>query len=334
VKRPPLLSLRTVAALLLASAVVLAGCGGASTSATPAGGSSGGLSDVTLKVGDQKGGLQALLKAAGEDSFPYKVEWAQFPAAQPLLEAAAAGAVDVASAGDAPIINALGAGADLKIIAASRSDKQSTSLIVAKDSPIHSLSDLKGRTIGTTKGSVGHFLLLGALKKAGLKPGDVTLANLLPADAKAGLENGSVDVWATWDPYTATTEQTGQGRVLLLGDGISSGLGFLAATGAAVGDPGRHGALADLVARAARARTWAWSHADDYSAVWAKETGLPPEVASAAFKRGRVSYVPVDDKVVADLQAVADTYAEQKIIPKPVDVATVFDRSFPPPPAA
>jgi sulfonate transport system substrate-binding protein len=316
---------------------VLPACGGKASSSSggkvQGGGGDGPLAAVTLKVGDQKGGLQALLAAAKEDGFPYRVEWAQFPAAQPLLEAAASGAVDVASAGDAPIINALGSGADLKIIAATRSEKQSTSLIVRQDSPIRTVEDLEGRTIGTTKGSVGHYLLLGALKKAGLGPGDVTFANLLPADAKAGLENGSVDVWATWDPYTATTEQTGQGRVLLLGDGISSGLGFLAATGTAVKDPGRHDALADLVARATRARAWAWQHAEEYAAVWARETGLPPAVAKAAHTRGRVAYVAVDDEVVSDLQAVADTYAEQKIITRPVRVADVFDRSFPPPPA-
>ena len=46
------------------------------------------LSKVTLTVGDQKGGSQALLKAAGEiGKTPYKIEWKSFTSGPPLLEA-------------------------------------------------------------------------------------------------------------------------------------------------------------------------------------------------------------------------------------------------------
>ena len=59
--------------------------------------------DVTLKIGDQKGGAQAVMEAAGAlKDLPYRVEWKQFPAAAPLLEALNAGAIDSGFAGDAP----------------------------------------------------------------------------------------------------------------------------------------------------------------------------------------------------------------------------------------
>src|SRR5438309_6624737 len=52
-------------------------------------------SDTTLKIGDQKGGSQAVMEAAGVlKDLPYRVEWKQFPAAAPLLEALNAGAID------------------------------------------------------------------------------------------------------------------------------------------------------------------------------------------------------------------------------------------------
>ena len=38
-----------------------------------------------LRAGDQKGGAQALMKAAGAlDGLPYRVEWSQFAAAAPV----------------------------------------------------------------------------------------------------------------------------------------------------------------------------------------------------------------------------------------------------------
>ena len=44
---------------------------------------------VTLRVGDHKGG-----------NLPYKIEWSEFPAAAPILEALNAGALDVGYTGD------------------------------------------------------------------------------------------------------------------------------------------------------------------------------------------------------------------------------------------
>src|SRR5437764_1369263 len=65
--------------------------------------SAGTPSDTALKIGDQKGGSQAVMEAAGVlKDLPYRVEWRQFPAAAPLLEALNAGAIDSGFAGDAP----------------------------------------------------------------------------------------------------------------------------------------------------------------------------------------------------------------------------------------
>ena len=45
-----------------------------------------------LKAGDQKGGLRALLEAAGAlDGIGYDFHWSEFPAAAPLAEALNAG---------------------------------------------------------------------------------------------------------------------------------------------------------------------------------------------------------------------------------------------------
>jgi len=55
-----------------------------------------------LKVGSQRGGAKSMMTAAGVlDDLPYRIEWSEFPAAQSLLEAIGAGAVDVGGVVDA-----------------------------------------------------------------------------------------------------------------------------------------------------------------------------------------------------------------------------------------
>ncbi len=67
-----------------------------------------------MRVGDQKGNAQAVMEAAGvlKDA-PYKIEWKEFPAAAPLLEALGAGAIDAGLVGDAPFTFA--AAADIPV---------------------------------------------------------------------------------------------------------------------------------------------------------------------------------------------------------------------------
>ena len=61
------------------------------------------LAQTTLRVGDQKGNSQAVMEAAGVlKDLPYKIEWKEFPAAAPLLEALSAGAIETGLVGDAP----------------------------------------------------------------------------------------------------------------------------------------------------------------------------------------------------------------------------------------
>jgi ABC-type taurine transport system substrate-binding protein len=56
---------------------------------------------VVLRVGDQKGGNRSLLEISGlANDLPYQIEWSEFPAAAPILEALNAGALDVGYTGD------------------------------------------------------------------------------------------------------------------------------------------------------------------------------------------------------------------------------------------
>jgi len=280
-----------------------------------------------LKAGDQKGGLRALLEAAGGlDNLGYDIQWSEFPAAAPLAEALNAGAVDSGPIGDAPLIFALAAGTRVKAIGANRSDSYGTAVLVRPDSPLRSAADLKGRSVATNRGSIGHYVTLKAITAAGLRPEDVNLRFLAPADAKLALTQGSVDAWATWEPYTALAETSGHARVLASGRNLLPGLSYLAATDAAIA--AKRPVLQDFLLRVVRAQQWSYRNVDAFSATLARIIGIPPEAAKLQFERRQQKWVPIDAQVVADQQGTADFYRQVGLIKQALDVKTTFDTGF------
>ncbi|CAO3451827.1 ABC transporter substrate-binding protein [Azospirillum largimobile] len=282
---------------------------------------------TVLKVGDQKGGVQSVIEAAGLlADLPYRIEWSQFPAAAPLLEALNAGAIEVGYAGDAPTTFALAAGTSAKIIGAVRSNPQSTTILVPGNSSIRSVADLKGKTIGTGRGSIGHYLVLAALKANGLKPGDVKIAFLLPSDAKSALAAGSIDAWSTWGIYVSQALLVDGARAVVTGTGLMSGLSYQSATLEAIAT--KRDALADLIRRFAAARLWALENSDAYAGIWARTVGVDPAIARHTFGVERARPVAIDASVIADQQATSDVWREFGIIPKRLDAAAIFDPGF------
>lgn len=283
--------------------------------------------ETVLRVGDQKGNARSVMEAAGVLSdLPYRVEWSEFPAAAPLLEALNADAIDAGSVGDAPFTFAAAAGVPVKAIAAIRSKQDGLAIVVPKDSPVQGLQDLVGKTVGTGRGSIGHQLILAALEQAGLKPDAVTIVFLLPAEAKAALSSGAIDGWSTWEPYTSQLELQEGARRVVTGVDITPGLSFLVARPDAI--EAKRAALQDFVGRLAKARSWGTSNYPAYAEIWSKLVGLPQEVALQYLSRQAVRPVAIDDTVVADEQKTIDLYFRAGLIQTQLDAGTVLDRSF------
>lgn len=281
-----------------------------------------------LRAGDQKGGLRALLEAAGElEGLSYDIKWAEFPAAAPLAEALNGDAVDLGPIGDAPLLFALANGVPIKAIGVNRSDPYGTAVLVRPDSPLKTAADLKGRHIATNRGSIGQLVALKALASAGLKPEPDTFRFLPPAESKLALTQGAVDAWGTWEPYTAMAETAGHARVLVSGRGLWSGLSFLAATDRAIA--GRRALLNDFLQRVVRAQHWSDQHVPEFSASLARIIGISPEAARLQFERRRQHWIPFDAQVGADQQSTADFFLANGLLKQRLDVATTFDTHFP-----
>ena len=280
-----------------------------------------------LRIGDQKGGAQPLMEAAGVlDALPYRLEWNQFPGAPMLMEALNAGAIDAGGIGDAPFASGIASAIPMRAVSATRSDGAVTALVVPGASPIRAVADLKGRTVATLKGQTGHFLVLAALRRAGLKGDDVRCVFIAPSEAKSAVAAGSVDAWATWGPYIALARMEDGAREVVNGRELMSGQSYTVASTEAIA--AKRAALGDFLRRLRVAREWGLANPEQQAQVWARQTGFPVPVGRMVVDASQTRTVAIDDEVVAAQQQVADFFRAARVIPDAQVAATYFDRSF------
>jgi sulfonate transport system substrate-binding protein len=319
------------AAGLVATALLLAGCGGDASGNADAVTSDGSvdLSKVTLVVGDQKGtSAQALLEAAGLGDTPYKIDWKEFTSGPPMLEAVNAAAIDVGMVGNTPPIFAAAAKGRFKMVQAVTYTGEGDAILVPKGSPLKSVADLAGKKVAVAEGSSANYNLLAQLQKAGVKYGDIDVQNLQPADALAAFSSGSLDAWAVWDPFTSQAVQSEGARVLADGSDLVNGYNFQVASDQAIGDKATRAALADYLGRITKAQLWTGTHQQEWSRVWARQTGLTPDVTLAAARQRPVTIIPIDQKVIDSEQEMADTFYDNGLLPAKVTVSDYFSDAF------
>lgn len=283
---------------------------------------------TVLKVGDQKQQLRILLQTSGVlDDIPYQIAFFEFPAAAPLGEALNAAAVDVGIIGDAPFVFASGAGRGLKAVTAiENKGAHVTAILVNEDSAIKNPADLKGKTIVTTRGSVGHYLLLEALRNAGLDISDVKPVFLLPADARALLSSKRVDAWSTWAPYTTISVNADNTRIIASSDDYRRSNSLIAATAPALQNKAEQ--IQDFVNRLAKAYLWAADNIEIHARIQSQVTGLPYEIHLELEKHIVKKVVAIDSDVIASVQSVADVYYAEKLLRRKTDVSGSFETRF------
>lgn len=262
-----------------------------------------------------RGTLEKLLAPAG-----VAISWHEFNSGLPLLEALNVGAIDLsADVADAVPPFALAAGAKITYYASESPSPTAQAIVVRKDSPITQLAQLKGQKVAFAKGAGAHYLLLEALRRAGLGIRDIEPAYLSPADARAAFENGSVAAWVIWDPFLAAVQRQSQARVLRDGTDLAAYRRFyLAATPFAH----RHAeVLAQVHAELQRAGDWIKSNPQAAAEWHAPVIGLDAATVEAANARRSYKVVPVDAEALAEQQRIADAFTAAGILPRKVVVA-------------
>jgi sulfonate transport system substrate-binding protein len=276
-----------------------------------------------LRIGYQKYGTLAILKARGTlekrlAAQGIEVKWTEFPAGPQLLEGLNVGSIDFGSVGEAPPIFAQAAGANLVYVSNEPPAPLSEAIIVPKTSTLKSVTELKGKKVVLNKGSNVHYLLVKALEKAGLQYKDIEPVYLPPADARAAFERGAVDAWVIWDPYLAAAEKQLGARILIDGTGlVSNHQFFLASRPYAEKNPQVLTLVSDELDAV---DIWSKKNLKEAATILATQVGLELPVVELAAGRYAYGVKPVSDTVLNEQQKIADVFTNLKLIPKKINV--------------
>lgn len=283
---------------------------------------------VTLIVGEQNYyNIQASMEASGVlRDLPYKIEWKRFQAAAPIAESLSSGALDLGFLGDSGLLTLAARGAAVKVVATSRQNLDGVAIQVAKNSPIRSVQDLKGKTVAVWRGAWSQQLVLRALEHAGLLNDYVKYAFLMPIDATTALANGSVDAVSLWEPFVSTLALRQGARSIATAKGLMPALSFVAGAEKSVQE--KHAEIEDFLKRLVVARRWVDTHADEYADLWAKRANIDRDVAIAWLNTAHQAVGPIDEPAAKDAQDTADFLFKAGVLTERFDVRKILDRSY------
>ena len=147
------------------------------------------------------------------------------PGSPRTVQSMLAGDIDYAIAGAPAFLRARMQGADA-VILSSTSGFVSQRLVLRLDSPMASIKELKGKTIGVTQyGSAGDSFLRAALKKTGIKESEVVILQMGgTSNVAQALEAGKMEVGVLGDSSSLLFFR---GKAKPLKGGSSRELGFL-----------------------------------------------------------------------------------------------------------
>jgi sulfonate transport system substrate-binding protein len=265
-------------------------------------------SSTLLTILKEKQILEKRLGARG-----YDISWSLFGS---VIEPMNAGSVDFhADVADAVPVFTQSAGARLTFYAKEDPSPSAEAIIVHADSPIRTIADLKGRTVGVSKGSGCHFLLAAALKREGLSFQDIRPAYLESAAGAAAFQGRSIDAWVIWDPFLAITQSKEAVRVIADGTGITSYFRYYFVNDSFAAE---HPEIVQIVFDAlVETGQWVKSNqratAELLAPLWGDVSAETVEVVNS-----RRSYVvrPVEKEALSEQQMIADTFFEAGLIPK------------------
>lgn len=288
-----------------------------------------------LVVADQNEALQTLIQASGEqEKLSSTVTYANFLGGPAILEAFRAGALDLATVGNTPPIQAHAAGERIPIVAARTSSETDYFLAVRPGLKIDSLEDLRGKSIAYGEGTGRQPFVLNALKLAGLTRKDVKLVPLRAADFPDAVRSGQVDVAALNEPhysrYLADFADRGASALpKAQNDRLPKSLTYLYASQKALDDPAKAAAIREFVLAWIRASRWSQQQPQAWvDAYYVRRQRLKPEDARRIVEsEGRYEF-PSLSSLIPVQQALIDVIHDAGDLPRRLDARAEFDLRF------
>lgn len=142
--------------------------------------------------------------------YKLKVELGSYSSGADILKAFLAGRVDVGNGGSGRLVTMAAQQPDqFYIVAANQYGGDRYGVIVAKDSPIKSVEELKGKKIGAVTGSGTYSTFRVLLDRMGMKESDFQIVNMKVEDLRAAVQQGIIDAAVAWEPHVAIAETMG-----------------------------------------------------------------------------------------------------------------------------
>ena len=244
-----------------------------------------------------------------------------------LIAAINAGEIDVAEMGEVGPVVAQSADVEAQIIAATEPWRIGEALIVAGDSPIRSIEDLKGKKISYSRATNGQWVVNKALQKAGIDISEVESV-FLPAGTNtlSVLQAGQIDVAVAIDATLSAYEAQGARRLVNAGDvGVDNSLFFLASRNVI---ENKKEAIGAFVKQLGNHLAWANENQEKHAGFVAELLGLDPEVTLAVERNRPKKLQPIRPELIPSNQAIADELFRQKVIEKAIKVDSSFNYDF------
>lgn len=276
-----------------------------------------------LRVGHQTFGVLSLLKVtrALEDALSahgIEVEWTDCATGMQVIDAIAAGALDIGVVGEAPPVFAQASRAPVVYLATEPPAPEGEAIVVLEGSPIRSLPELRGKSLAVSRGANVVYFVVRALEEAGLTLSDVEVRPLSPVEARASFARGEVEAWAIWNPILASLELSLPTRVLRDARGLASNRAFYVGRRAfADANPEIIEAFLGQVGAVGR---WANDSRQLAAGMLASAVGFPQRAIEAALARTPFDTQPLDAETVYAQQRIADTFHRLQLITRPVRV--------------
>lgn len=123
-------------------------------------------------------------------------------------------ALDVGYVGAAPTVTAA-ANQGVQVTILAQVNGEGSSLVCGRDSALHNVADLKGRTVAVPgHATVQDFLLRRALAQSKLEPEAMNIMVVKPPEMIGVLRMGQIDAFIAWEPYPARAIEQEVGRAL------------------------------------------------------------------------------------------------------------------------
>jgi NitT/TauT family transport system substrate-binding protein len=137
------------------------------------------------------------------------------------LSASLQGQADLATSADLPIMFAAMKGQPVSVVATIFRTEKDHGIVGRRDRGIVTPDALKGKRIGVTLGTSGHFVLDAFLNRQRLSVHEVAVRDLKPEELSAALARGEVDAVATWEPFLGKSlAEVGTNGVIFSGEGV------------------------------------------------------------------------------------------------------------------